>query len=442
MKKIPLVISAYNRPASLKRLLDSVTKGVYSGQVKLIISIDGGDNSDVLSIAENFRWVHGEKEIIHHKTNIGLRNHILSLGDLTLKYDGVILIEDDLYVSPYFYEYAIEAMEFYNEDDIIAGISLYSHRYNETARLPFTPLSDDSDVFFLQIASSWGQAWTRKQWARFRDWYSKPDSLLINEKTILPNDVLTWPETSWKKYFIKYMVENNLFFVYPQISYTTNFGDRGIHHEGTDIFQVPLEYNESKCTFKEFRESMLKYDSFCEILPECLNHFTDLLKDYNYTVDLFGVKPVSAQSEKYVLTTRNCINPVFSFGLQLIPAELNVIENIKGESISFTHKEDAGDPVFISTTNNKFLYYYKFDNSSIKDIQELQKELLAANEHYVKVISEQAAAIEAVEKERNRLAIREKELLAEKEHYVQVISEQQSFIRLLQSEIKRLNKTG
>lgn len=150
MKKIPVVIVAYNRPAPLKRLLDSVTKGVYSGQVKLIISIDGGDNSDVLSIAENFRWVHGEKEIIHHKTNIGLRNHILSLGDLTLKYDGIILIEDDLYVSPYFYEYAIEAMEFYNEDNIIAGISLYSHRYNETARLPFTPLSDDSDVFFCK----------------------------------------------------------------------------------------------------------------------------------------------------------------------------------------------------------------------------------------------------------------------------------------------------
>jgi glycosyltransferase involved in cell wall biosynthesis len=429
MKNIPVVIVAYNRPAPLKRLLDSVRKGVYSGQIKLIISIDGSDNSDVLSIAENFIWVHGEKEIIHHKTNIGLRDHILSCGDLTLKYDGIVLLEDDLYVSPCFYEYAIEAMEFYNEDDIIAGISLYSHRYNETARLPFTPLSDDSDVFFLQIASSWGQAWTRKQWVRFRDWYGKPDSLLINEKTILPNDVLTWPETSWKKYFIKYMVENNLFFVYPQISYTTNFGDCGIHHKATDIFQVPLEYDESKNTFKEFRESMLKYDSFCEILPACLNHFTDLLKDYNYTVDLFGVKPLSAQSEEYVLTTRNCKNPISCFGLQLIPAELNVIENIKGESISFAHKENARDTVFISITNNKFLYYYKFDNSSIKNT-------LAENDHYVQVISEQASAIEAIEKERDRLAIREKELWAENEHYIQVINEQQSYIRVLQSEKK------
>jgi len=61
---------------------------------------------------------------------------------------------------------------------------------------------------------------------------------------------------------------------------------------------------------------------------------------------------------------------------------------------------------------------------------------LAANEHYVQVISEQAAAIEAIEKERDRLAIREKELLAENEHYVKVINEQQSYIRALQFERK------
>jgi hypothetical protein len=64
------------------------------------------------------------------------------------------------------------------------------------------------------------------------------------------------------------------------------------------------------------------------------------------------------------------------------------------------------------------------------------KKLSAENDHYVQVISEQASAIEAIEKERDRLAIREKELWAENEHYIQVINEQQSYIRVLQSEKK------
>jgi hypothetical protein len=62
-----------------------------------------------------------------------------------------------------------------------------------------------------------------------------------------------------------------------------------------------------------------------------------------------------------------------------------------------------------------------------------KKKLLAANEHYIKVISEQTAAIKAIEKERNRLAIREKDLLAANEHYIQVINEQQSYRSLNQS---------
>lgn len=374
MKNVPVVIVAYNRSETLKRLLNSVKKGVYPDKVKLIISIDGAGDSDVMSIARNFKWTYGEKQIIHHKNNIGLRNHIISCGNLTQEHDGIILLEDDLFVSPYYYVYAIQAMNFYSFDENIAGISLYSHRFNETAQLPFTALSDDSDVFFMQIASSWGQAWTRKQWMNFRKWYEKPESLLISQKTILPNDVLKWPETSWKKYFIKYMVEKNLFFVYPQISYTTNFGDQGAHHNGTSRFQVPLKYIGGESKFKEFSNSVLKYDSFCEILPECLNKLTDKFHGYDYFIDLYGVKPLLTQPQEYLLTTRNCNNHVLSFGLQLIPTELNAIENIKGESIYFTHKKDAEESENIIFFSSRFSHYYKFDNSHIRNIIKEHKE--------------------------------------------------------------------
>ena len=124
MINVPVVIAAYDRSETLRRLLNSVKKGVYPDKVKLIISIDGGGDSDVMSIARNFKWIYGEKQVIHHKNNIGLRNHIISCGNLTQEHDGIILLEDDLFVSPYFYVYAIQAMNFYSSDENIAGISL------------------------------------------------------------------------------------------------------------------------------------------------------------------------------------------------------------------------------------------------------------------------------------------------------------------------------
>jgi len=60
-----VVVAAYNRPGSLKRILDSLDRAVIDDQVTLIISIDNDapNNLDVKSIAEKFRWSHGPKEV-------------------------------------------------------------------------------------------------------------------------------------------------------------------------------------------------------------------------------------------------------------------------------------------------------------------------------------------------------------------------------------------
>ncbi len=67
MKNVPIVIVAFNRPDSLKRLLFSLKKAEYPQNVDLIISIDQGDNEDVIKIAEEFVWDYGEKKIITHE---------------------------------------------------------------------------------------------------------------------------------------------------------------------------------------------------------------------------------------------------------------------------------------------------------------------------------------------------------------------------------------
>lgn len=63
MKYNPVIIVvAYNRPESLKRLLYSLSISKISTEAKLIISIDKNDIGDqtVKNIALAFNWTYGE----------------------------------------------------------------------------------------------------------------------------------------------------------------------------------------------------------------------------------------------------------------------------------------------------------------------------------------------------------------------------------------------
>ena len=159
-KCLPVVVVAFNRARSLKRLLSSLNDAAYIvDDVPLIISIDKGENNqDVLAVAEAFVWKHGEKKVIYQDKNLKLRKHVLQCGDYALKYGNVIVLEDDLYVSKYFYQYAEAALKFTQGNDRIGGISLYNHRFNVEASEPFEAVDDGYDNWYFQFASSWGEA--------------------------------------------------------------------------------------------------------------------------------------------------------------------------------------------------------------------------------------------------------------------------------------------
>ena len=353
---LPIVVVAYNRENTLKRILSSLSNALINQNVKLYISIDGHGKPDVLEIAENFQWKHGDKQIISHSKNLGLRDHILSCGNLALQHDGIIVFEDDLYVSPFFYDYVVDAVDFYKNDESIAGISLYSHCYSETAQYPFYPLADSHDVFFLQLASSWGQCWTSKQWSEFKSWYDKFAGSYHTLNKKLPPSIETWPESSWKKYFIKYMIDKNLFFVYPGISLCTNFGDQGVHHVSDNHYQTALLWGKKAFGFTSFDASFCKYDAYCEILPSCLKKLTNQFNGFEFDVDLYGSKPLDHLLTNYVLTSRGGKNAIMGFDRKMIPHEANVIAGIDGSSILFCKKEDVVEQ--IQPYNNKRTVYF------------------------------------------------------------------------------------
>ncbi|PWL39152.1 family 2 glycosyl transferase [Flagellimonas aquimarina] len=326
--KIPIVVVAYNRPRSLTRLLGSLSEAKYPHKdIDLIISIDKAENNqDVIAIANKFNWENGEKKVLCQETNLGLRKHILKCGGLSVEYGAVIVLEDDLFVSPNFYLFTEQALLFSTKERAIGGISLYNHQLNVNTRANFSALEDGYDNWYFQFASSWGQAWTKEQWSGFIQWYNNnPD---IDNNLNVPAYVRSWSPKSWLKYNIAYLVENDLHFLYPKIALATNFSDAGTH-VGNDstIYQVPLDYGMKKTyRFSQLKDSLAVYDAFFENKKL---HKSLELEQKELCTDLYGYKP--AINQRYVLTSKIMNYKIISsFGKSLKPHEDNILRSVKG----------------------------------------------------------------------------------------------------------------
>ncbi|MDP5230860.1 MAG: glycosyltransferase [Cellulophaga sp.] len=330
-KNTPIVVVAYNRPRSLKRLLSSLEKGNYlSQEIPLIISIDKADsNEDVLAIANEFSWEFGVKEVNYQAENLGLRAHILQCGALSQKYGAVIVLEDDLYVAPNFYEFAIQALEFSEDKVYLGGISLYNHQYNVNVEDNFSPVEDGFDNWYFQFASSWGQAWTEQQWSKFMEWYNNRPSINENEK--IPAFIRSWSEKSWLKYNISYLILENLYFLYPKISLTTNFSDAGTHiGQDSTLFQVPIDLSGLKTfQFSNLKESKAIYDAFYENtnLSEILG-----VESSELTIDLYGSKQ-NVKTKLWLSSKIVDFKIIQSFAKSLKPMDVNILEGIVGKEL-------------------------------------------------------------------------------------------------------------
>ena len=332
--KPTIVVVAYRRLDTLSRLLESVNNGYYSSNdVRLIISIDyHKENQDVINYSEGYNWLHGEKIVVKHDANLGLRKHIIECGDYALKYDSIIILEDDEVVAPNFYEYARLAQDYYADEERVAGVSLYSHEWNIYAGKKFQPIKKTGDVFFGQFSCTWGQSWTSSQWSLFKEWYANNDEIIVDEK--LPSPIYAWKE-SWGKYFIRYLVETDRYYVLPYHAYSTVYGVPGVHSKHVELdVQVSLNQGMDSPRFTRFDDGS-HYDSFFENkdLVEVISKRYNISPD-EICIDIYGSNRKEYFNRRYILTTKKLNYKVIdSFELNSRPQEMSVITNSQGNSV-------------------------------------------------------------------------------------------------------------
>ncbi len=356
MLKPAIVIIAYNRAKPLERLLSSIAAAGYpaDGDIPLVISIDKSDDTQVAKAAEHFRWKHGRKQVIKRGKRMGLKAHVLSCSALAETYGSAIILEDDLYVATDFYHFAAEALEFTSEDERIAGVSLYEHRLNVHAREPFEHVCDGSDCWYFSFASSWGQAYTAGQWRRFSDWLEKNDNTPFSEA--VPQNVSSWSDSSWLKYFIRYCIEEGKYFLYPSLSRSTNFSEEGTHSMGQAAdLQVPLSLGDG-CGYRFTGPDVnpAVYDGFFESV------YIKRLFDRETVIDLYGTKPVPQKGRTdYLLSSRSLpYRVVKSYGRLMRPLESNIINDIPGEDFFLYDLREPGKAPHTDRVS-RLLYNYR-----------------------------------------------------------------------------------
>ena len=163
-KLAPIVVFTYNRPNHTQRTVESLLKNPLANKSDLIIFSDAAPTPSQRQAVDEVRSYLTELtgfrsiKVIHRDKNFGLAESIIQGVTEVLQHsEKVIVLEDDMVVSPYFLEYMNEALEQFVDDDRV--ISVHGYVYPVDIELP--------EAFFIRGADCWGWATWRRGWALF-----------------------------------------------------------------------------------------------------------------------------------------------------------------------------------------------------------------------------------------------------------------------------------
>lgn len=161
MKYAPIALFTYSRADHTRQAVESLLQNAEAKDSDLYIFSDGPKTEEKrAAVEENRKYIHtitGFKSvtIVEREKNWGLANSLIAgITDIINKHGRVIVVEDDLILSPYFLKFMNEALEKYKDEDRIGAISAFVYPVKE--KLPNT--------FFLKYFNCWGWAIWKRSW--------------------------------------------------------------------------------------------------------------------------------------------------------------------------------------------------------------------------------------------------------------------------------------
>ena len=167
----PIALFAYHRPDHLARVLQALRANPEARESDLVAYSDGpkhpGHEAGVEAVRVQLRELDGFRSlrVVERDRNMGLAKSIIAgVSELVEAHGEVVVVEDDLVVSPDFLRYMNQGLERYRHEENVA--SIHGYRY------PLASTSTSS--FFIRGADCWGWATWRRAWKVF-----EPDSRVL-----------------------------------------------------------------------------------------------------------------------------------------------------------------------------------------------------------------------------------------------------------------------
>ena len=290
----PIALFTYNRADHTQQAVESLLKNAEAKESDLFIFSDGAKTPEKQKgVDDNRAYIRSFKNdndtltlrhadatitpyfrsvtIIEREKNWGLANSLIAgITEIVNKYGRVIVVEDDLILSPYFLQFMNEALEKYKDEDRVASISAF-----------LNPVEGDvPETFFLRYFACWGWATWKRGW----------DILINDDRELLRR--LRWKKNdfniggsgpfygilycdkvglndSWavRFYASQFLAGKLQLFPGRTLAVQTGTDGSGTHgktkdniFEGMQVSQVPIELND--ITVEESKEMYVAYSRY------------------------------------------------------------------------------------------------------------------------------------------------------------------------------------
>ena len=261
----PVALFAYKRPVHLQNTLDSLYLNQEGKETVLYIFCDGpkaGANQDDLQKIEEVRLIAKSenrfKEVFVEcqEMNLGLADSIIyGVSKVVNKYRKVIVLEDDLVLSPFFLKFMNDALSLYEFNERVGQIGACNF---------FACGNKYPDTFFIPIPDCLGWGTWKSRWDKFNPNAEELNNALMEnaEKLWIFNafgayDYIGMLESqikgkvdSWAIRWQAVCVLNNWFTLYPNPSLTNHIYSEEPTHTSVRILP-PLAYKEIPVRFKQ-----------------------------------------------------------------------------------------------------------------------------------------------------------------------------------------------
>jgi len=295
----PIALFVYNRPDHTKRMVESLLKNPELMNSQITVYCDGPRNEkerkEVGETRQIIRQLLPNAKIVENEINQGLAASIIKgVTEQCDKYGRVIVIEDDLILSPVVLAYFNKALEFYESYEKVMHIAAYMYPVGN--QLP--------SVFLYREASCWGWATWKRAWK-----YFEPNAKVIADKIFqkrlvkefnVKQTYLFWEMLhlqsqgkvdSWAIRWYGSVFVNEGLALHPgkSLIQNTGFDGSGVHCSITDIYDVELA-EEIPALTMETSESDIALNKVIEYRSKNKMHLMHIRLHHIYSIISYMLK--------------------------------------------------------------------------------------------------------------------------------------------------------